>query len=273
MAPGLTARAVKKKGPDFGHAHGQAGRPGQLSPRSSNTSLPSDSESDNDNAPPSPSGSLSPGHRAAPTPTPPPMRTRPERTVHNPAFVIEELSDFRDSDNERPGVIRPTAIEDAESDHGRSRPRRPFEGYNRVVSGMRDLNCIDSSDESDLDFSEAGHQEFLRQRREAKKLKRMTSGSIGKRSIKESLGDDSDHEDINEPFLSIEEAGSSARRLRRKSNKFGNRHSLQFMDPPPNIEELDEPGPSEDEYLIGETLAKELPYYEFMQIDSPLHDA
>lgn len=191
--------------------------------------------------------------------------------MHNPALVIEELSDFRDSDNERPDVIRPTAIEDAESDRSRSRPRHPPEGYQRVVRGISNLNCSDSSEESDFDFDEVEHQEFLRKSREAKRHKRMTSGSIGKRSITESLGGDSDHEDLNKPFLSAEEAGSSARRLRRK---IGNRHSLQFQDPPPGIEELDEPESSEDEYLISEALARELPYYEYsvMQIDSPLHE-
>ncbi|KAK0611498.1 hypothetical protein B0T14DRAFT_540583 [Immersiella caudata] len=263
MAPGFTARAVKTKGPNFSHA--QPGRPGQLSPRSSNTSLPSDSDSDDD-APPSRSGSLSPGHRAAPTP--PSRRIRTGRTVHNPALVIEELSDFRDSDNELPGIIRPTAIEDAESDRSRSRPRQLPEAFVRKIN---DLNCDSSSDDSVLDFEEADYQEFLRRSREAKRRKRMTSGSIGKRTITESLGSDSDHEDLNKPFLSVEEAGSSARRLRRKSNKFGNRHSLQFQDPPPGIEELDEPESSEDEYLISEALARELPYYEYsvMEVDSP----
>jgi len=259
-ASGLTARAVGAKAPNFSHV--RPARPEQLSPRSSTNSLESDSESDD--APPSRLGSLSPEQRAAPAPSP--QRIRSGRTVRNPALVIEELSDFRDSDNERPGVIRPTAIEDAESDRSRSRNRYPPESYQKVVRGIGNLNCSDSSDYSD--FDEAEHQEFLRKQREAKRRKRMTSGSIGKRTITESLGSESDHEDLSKPFLSAEEAGSTARRLRRR---IGNRHSLQFQDPPPGIEELDEPESSEDEYLISEALARELPYYEYsvMQIDSP----
>ena len=98
----------------------------------------------------------------------------------------------------------------------------------------------------------------------------MTSGSIGKRTISESIGSDSDREDVL-PFLEVNEVGSSARRLRRK---VGDRRSLQFQDPPPpRIEELEEPPTSEDEMLDGETLARELPYYTLeyisMEIDSP----
>jgi len=262
MAPGLTAR-LAGKGPNFSH-HSRPARPDQLSPRSSNTSLPSSSDEDEDEAPPRPSRSVSPENPPAPAPPSPP-RARAERTVVNPALVIEELSDFTDSDDDRPGVIRPVAIEDAESDRSRSRSRYPPELYQRITSDLGNLNCSDS-DFSDL--SEAEHQEFLRRQREVKRRKRMSSGSIGKRTISESIGSDTDREDLNKPFLPLEEVGSSARRLRRR---IGNRHSLQFQDPPPGIQELDEPDSSEDEYLISEALARELPYYEYavMEIDSP----
>ncbi|KAK1753073.1 hypothetical protein QBC47DRAFT_362904 [Echria macrotheca] len=260
MAPGFTARFAGK-GPTFGHA--RPARPDQLSPRSSNTSLPS--SSDEDEARPSPSRSLSPEHTdpAAPAPPPPP-RNRPERTVVNSALIIEEMSDFTDSDDDRFGVIRPVAIEDAESDRSRSRSRYPPEIYQRITSDLGNLHCSDS-DYSDL--SEAEHQEFLKRQREAKRRKRMSSGSIGKRTISESIGSDTDREDMNKPFLPVEEVGSTARRLRRR---MGNRHSMQFRDPRP-IQELDEPESSEDEYLISEALARELPYYEYsvMEIDSP----
>lgn len=130
---------------------------------------------------------------------------------------------------------------------------------------LGNLNCSDS-DETDLEEHE--YKEFLIKRRMAARHKRMTSGSIGKRTISESIGSDTDREDIRS-FLGAEEAGSSARRLRRR---VGDRRSLQFPDPPPpRIEELDEPGSSDDELLAGESLARELPYYEYvsMEIDSP----
>ncbi|KAK5661759.1 hypothetical protein OQA88_9860 [Cercophora sp. LCS_1] len=255
MASGFTARFAAGKGPNFSHV--RPAHPETLSPRSSNTSLPSSSDEE-ENAPPSPSRSLSSEHPAGPG-TPP---RRPERTVINPALVIEELSDFTDSDDDRPGVVRPVAIEDAESDRSHSRSRHPPELYQRLASDLGNLHC-DDSDSSDLD--EAEYQEFLRKQREVKRRKRMSSGSIGKRTISESIGSDTDREDLKKPFLPAEEVGSSARRLRRK---IGNRHSLQFQDPPPGILELDEPDSDEE---ISEALARELPYYEYaaMVIDSP----
>ena len=90
----------------------------------------------------------------------------------------------------------------------------------------------------------------------------MSSGSIGKRTISESIGSDSDREDLQQ-FLDMNDVGSSARRLRRR---VGDRWSLQFQDPPPRIDEIEE-----HEELDGEFLAKELPYYNYisMEIDSP----
>ena len=184
-------------------------------------------------------------------------------------FIVEELSDFGDSDDERPGVIRPCAIEYPESDRSRSTSRHRPEIDQRMMFNLGNLNCSDDSDETDLEEHE--YQEFLIKRRAERRHKRMSSGSIGKRTISESIGSDTDREDIQSfrSFLGSEEAGSSARRLRRR---VGDRRSLQFQDPPPpRIDELDEPDSSEDEIFIGESLARELPYYEYvsMEVDSP----
>lgn len=176
------------------------------------------------------------------------------------------MSDFGDSDDERVGVIRPHAIEYAESDRSRSRSRNPPEIDQTIMQHLGNLNCSDESDLSDIDTVE--YQDILLKRREQRRHKRMTSGSIGKRTISESIGSDTDREDLK-AFLGAEEVGSSARRLRRKT---GDRRSLLFQDPPPpRIEELEEPDSSEDEILISETLARELPYYQYisMEIDSP----
>lgn len=179
---------------------------------------------------------------------------------------MEELSDFANSDEERSGVVRPCAIEDAESDRSPSRSRSRPEIDPSMMYNLGNLNCSDDSDETDIDEHE--YQEFLIRRRAEKRRKRMSSGSIGKRTISESIGSDSDREDLKS-FLGAEEIGSSARRLRRR---VGDRRSLQFQDPPPpRIDELDEPDSSDDGILIGESLARELPYYEYvsMEVDSP----
>jgi hypothetical protein len=181
-------------------------------------------------------------------------------------LTIEELSDFGDSDSERLDVVRPSAIEYAESERSRSRSRNRREIDPRIMRNLGNLNCTsdnDDSDETDVDEQEYG--EFLKRWRAEKRRKRMSSGSIGKRTISESIGSDTDREDLK-AVLGVDEVGSSARRLRRR---VGDRRSLQFQDPPPpRIEELDEPASSDDEIL---NLARELPYYEYvsMEVDSP----
>lgn len=85
---------------------------------------------------------------------------------------------------------------------------------------------------------------------------------MGKRTMSERS--DSDHEDVRH-CLDFEQAGSSARRLKRR---VGDRRSLIFQDPPPKIDEIDEPP---EELEDTEMLAKELPFYAFttMEVDSP----
>lgn len=247
-------------------------RPGQLSPHStSSSSAPSSDSDDSDdsdddsNAVPDPSP-LSAATDGRPAPAPLPRQARIGRVVTHTEFIVEELSDFGDSDGERPGVIRPCAIEYPPSDRSRSTSRNRPEIDQRMMYNLGNLNCSDDSDETDLDEHE--YREFLIKRRAERRRMRMSSGSIGKRSFCETMGSDTDREDLRS-LLGAEEAGSSARRLRRR---VGDRRSLQFQDPPPpRIDELDEPGSSDEAIFIGESLARELPYYEYvsMEVDSP----
>ncbi|KAK4237567.1 hypothetical protein C8A03DRAFT_15897 [Achaetomium macrosporum] len=267
MAPPLSTGQTAVNGPSFSHS--RAIRPEQLSPRTtSSSSASAASSSDSEDS----EGSIAVGPSASPIPErrPEPAPPAPEtnRIVTETDLIVEELSDFGDSDDERLGVIRPCAIEYAESDRSSSRSRTRPEVDQKMVYSLGNLNCSDDSDESDL--SEHEYEAFLIKRRAEMRRKRMSSGSIGKRTISESIGSDTDLEDIRS-FLGVEEAGSSARRLRRRVGD-RNRHSLQFQDPPPpRIDELDEPPSSEDEIFVGESLARELPYYEYvsMEVDSP----
>ncbi|KAK1766459.1 hypothetical protein QBC33DRAFT_100824 [Phialemonium atrogriseum] len=236
--------------------------PDELSPlSSSSSSAPSDSSS-------SESGSVSSEQPEPPPPPPPPPRVAPSRTVTQATFTVEELSDFDDSDDDRLGVVRPHTIEDADSERSRSRSRNPPEIDRTVMYKFQNLGCDDSdSDETDIDEDE--YQEFLFKRRAERRQKRMSSGSIGKRTIAESIGSDTDREDLR-VFVMADQVGSSARRLRRK---VGDRRSLQFTDPPlPRIDQMDEPPTSDDDFLDDDAL-KELPYYTLdyitMEIDSP----
>ncbi|KAL2135164.1 hypothetical protein VTI74DRAFT_9481 [Chaetomium olivicolor] len=265
MAPPLLTSQTAVNGPSF--AHSGTIRPEQLSPRSTSSSCPSSSDSEDSEGsivadPPS----SAPVPERPPEPAPLAPQARIGRIVTRAEFIVEELSDFGDSDDEQLDVIRPCAIEYAESDRSRSTSRHRPEIDQKMMHNLGNLNCSDDSDETDLDEHE--YQEFLIKRRAERRRMRMSSGSIGKRTISESIGSDTDREDIRS-FLGAEEAGSSARRLRRR---IGDRRSLQFQDPPPpRIDELDEPDSSDDDIFIGESLARELPYYEYvsMEVDSP----
>ncbi|CAK7269498.1 hypothetical protein SEPCBS119000_003599 [Sporothrix epigloea] len=220
-------------------------------------------------------------------------------------LIIEEISDF-DSDNGRIQIIRPFEIEEAESEREKitdpnrnrrgkfnmakmrrrssARLFRPPELDRGVTSGLREFTFGAESDEEVLldeddgsDYDDDALDSFLLRQRDEKRRRRMTSGSISKRTITESIGSDTDTEDLSS-ILDANDVGSSARRLRRRLD----RHSLQFQDPPPpRIDELDEPDTSDNEdeddvkELIqnGEFLARELPYYTLeyisMEVDSP----
>lgn len=137
-----------------------------------------------------------------------------------------------------------------------------------MINDLRNLNCrspdtVLSSDDSDLD--EAAHQAILEGIRAESRRQRMSQSSIGTKRTMSERGSDSDHEDVRS-YIGFDEAGSSARRLRRRIA--GNRASLIFQDPPPRIDEVVEPS---EELEVTETLAKELPFYEYtsMEVDSP----
>lgn len=182
------------------------------------------------------------------------------RVIARANFTIEELGDFDEDDMAgRTDVIRPSSIEDPESD----RPNDALDGL--MLNGMENLHCGSSgpdtsSDESDLD--EAVHQAILQRNRDRDRRMRMSQGSIGTKRTMSDRGSDSDHEDVRH-YIGFDEAGSSARRMKRRIG--GDRRSLIFQDPPPRIDEVIEPEELE------EALARELPFYEYtsMEVDSP----
>ncbi|KAJ2902294.1 hypothetical protein MKZ38_000760 [Zalerion maritima] len=177
-------------------------------------------------------------------------------------FTLEELeSDYdpQDSDTEDLPTMLPHAIEYPQSERSRSRSRGRVD--NKIMRSFTRLGVHDDSDESDEDdeLDPVMHRRIIQQIRSQQRRRRMKSGSIGKRTISESIGSDTDNEDV--PYLNVEEVGSSARRLRRKYE----RHSFIFQDPPPpRIDEMDEPPSTDDEVEI---FGKELPYWT-MEIDS-----
>lgn len=189
------------------------------------------------------------------------------------SLVIEELSDFDDDDMQgRDDVLRPSAIEYAESERSKSRTRVAPDDP-RMIDELQNLNCRspdppDPPSGSESDISELDdHEATLRRIRAENRRQRMSQSSVGtKRTISERGSDGDDSNDRGErSFVGFEEAGSSARRLRRRVGD--KRVSLTFPDPPPRIDEV----PEELSLEETETLARELPFYEYssMEVDSP----
>lgn len=217
--------------------------------------------------------------------------------AHAASISIEELSDFDENNMEgRDDVLHPSTIEYAESEPGgtsRSRSRRLAGDDPQVINDLENLNfrspdpepddsASDSSSSPNLD--DAAHLAILEGIRAENRRQRMSQSSIGtKRTLSERFEGESDESDDREDlrgvqYLGFEEAGSSARRLKRRTVGVGGSHvhhrgSLIFQDPPPRIDEVVEP-PDSEELEVGaeeETLARELPFYEYtsMEVDSP----
>ncbi|KAI1249527.1 hypothetical protein MGN70_009140 [Eutypa lata] len=237
----------------------RAPRPEEISPRSSASS---DEESEESASPPQ-----SPVSDPPEVPQPAPQATSASTSVAEATFAIEELSDFDpdDCDDDDPDVLRPSEFEYPESDRSRSRTRQPPDMDPAVMSDFRNLNPFDddSDDDGDGDIDD-DFRRNLQQRRAERRLRRMKSGSISKRTISE-RGSDSDKEDIL-PYHDGPETGTNTRRLRRKTDRHSMQFSGQFFE---RIEELKEPN-SDDEIILddAEVFARELPYWTLMDVDS-----
>lgn len=182
-------------------------------------------------------------------------------------FAVEEISDCSlDSDEEIPlDIIRPYAIDEygGGSERSRSGSCRTHD-IEPITTRVQDFNPFDDSGSDVEDDDEFSAQ--LKRERQARRLRRMKSGSISKRTISE-RDSESDREDLM-PWLEVTDAGMGPghRRVRRRGE---NRSSIQFTGPlPERIEELREPN-SDDEIILddSEIFARELPYFSFMEID------
>ncbi|OTA92423.1 hypothetical protein M434DRAFT_324697 [Hypoxylon sp. CO27-5] len=245
-------------GTKFSYSRGP--RPEEISPRSSNSS---DGESDSSASPPQSPLSDIPKLRHQHVEQVTAIQVEQSAT----AFSIEELSDdcSINSDDDHLNVIRPYAFEDAHSDRSRSRSRPPPDMDPAVMTGIENLNTTFEDSDVDIDHDDEEFTRQLQKRREERRLRRMKSGSLSKRTVSE-RGSDSDREDVLPYVYEGSEAGST----RRTRRKVGDRTSIQFTGPlPERIEELKEPN-SDDEIILDEAelFAKELPYWTLMDVDS-----
>lgn len=177
--------------------------------------------------------------------------------------------DYEAFDSGASSPLRPHQYEDAESEPPRSTrgtsPNRELDP--RILHGISQMNCAPEEEEFMADRAV-----WEKKMKDERRRKRRSSSSVQKRSLAQSIGSDTDNEDIQQPmFEDANEAGSTARRLRRKVA--GERTSLIFDDPPPRIEELEEPESCEEVVSVdddeGHTqgVDRNLPYY-VMEIDT-----
>lgn len=211
------------KGPHF--KYNPSMRPEDISPRSSSPS------SDSSGSPPR---SLS-SEPEIPDTVPQTYSVKYSRVVTEGNFTIEELqdSDAHFESDDALSVVQPDQYEDAESDCARYPVPTTNDLDARILAaGLEKLDCNNHSDEREA---------WIKEERKKRRSKRLSSGSIHKRTLSQSIGSDTDEEDLRQ--VDANEAGSSARRLRRKT---GERGSLIFDDPPQMIAELDEPESGDD---------------------------
>ena len=243
-------------------SYSRAPRPEEMSPRSSESS---EEESEPSASPPQSPLSEPPEVRK---PTAQPTASSASITVEA-TFAIEELDNLDPNDSDVDLlVLRPFEIESPDSDSSGSPSRRPPDMDPSVVSDFMNFHPFYDSDEpgDDVDDFHNSHdfERNLQQRRQERRIRRMKSGSISKRTISE-RGSDSDREDIL-PYHDGSETGPNSRRLRRKTDRHSMQYSGQYFE---RIEELKEPN-SDDEIILedAEVFARELPYWTLMDVDS-----
>jgi len=185
-------------------------------------------------------------------------------------LIIEDLGEY-EYDTDDGEVITPYAIECPEpgptskqQQQQQQQPSRRRDLDPAFQRNFADLNPFDTSDD-DMDENDE-FEANRRKAREERRLRRMKSGSISKRTVSE-RGSDSDREDV--PHFcqgEFNDSGPAYRRTRRKTD----RHSMQFSGQfPESIEELKEPS-SDDEIIFEDTelYARELPFWTLMDVDS-----
>ncbi|KAF2834847.1 hypothetical protein M501DRAFT_1020451 [Patellaria atrata CBS 101060] len=146
------------------------------------------------------------------------------RMADDADFTIEEITESDAENDSETEVVRPDQFEDARSENATKRDSGSHTG---IVDSFQQLNC------------EADSESDEQTRRYRAKKKRWSAG-VFKRSHSQSVGSDSDMEDVE--ALDAHDVGSSARRLRRRVRGPGDRSSLIFEDMPhPHIVEVSEP--------------------------------
>jgi hypothetical protein len=125
-------------------------------------------------------------------------------------FTVKEIheNDYEGYDSEDDDVIRPHQYEDAESDRAHSVKSAAHNDLDfRFLSGFKDLHFENEED---------GRELWLEQSRAEKRAKRRSSGGVQKRTLSQSIGSDTDDEDLQSSiFEGANKLGGGTRKLRR----------------------------------------------------------
>jgi hypothetical protein len=140
-------------------------------------------------------------------------------------------------------VIRPHQYDDADIDSDRAQSVNPIR--------PNDLDSLLSRLSLHCENEEEDREAWVKAKRARRKWKR-SSGCVLKRTLSQSIGSDTDEEDLQPvAFEGANEAGSTARKLRRNTKEGG---SLVF-------DEVDE----EEDGGDGQCTDRELPYYRYVK--------
>lgn len=255
--------------PSLGGVGSQFGRvrPEEISPRSSKSSdHAEDSDAGSDQ-----STNLSLDHGMSDDWDPFQLPRASSRITVDCAFEITECSEdgdgddeFMDSDVESLEILRPSGFsspasgrESPASGRSPSRSRVDRELDPRVLYGFEGLDCFDtdeSGSEEDPEMSE--HDRNRKRLRLEKRQRRMTSGSLSKRTVSD-RGSDEDREDL-QPW---DTGDPGQRRIRRKTDRW----SLLSTQAPDIIIEVKEPHSDGEMSVDSEELLQELPFWRLIE--------
>jgi Ni/Co efflux regulator RcnB len=157
-------------------------------------------------------------------------------------FTIEEVFDDSDACTDTDTSILLPEYEDADSDwvdgeDEETRLRRQGKGLQEQLEETNIISNFEALCGGPNGFDHASsplERSMEQERKYRRKKKRWSQGQYYKRTYSQSMGSDTDGDEDLDPLMDINEVGSSARRLRRRTGELGSplfkRGSLLFED-------------------------------------------
>ncbi|KAK0106317.1 hypothetical protein ONS96_003955 [Cadophora gregata f. sp. sojae] len=165
-------------------------------------------------------------------------------------FTIEEVQEGDRGSLRNYETVWPSSYSDAEESEAQAEQSQDSPSIANFQNMSFGTAVADNDHDEEEGEEELANKEWLLKMRAEKLAKRRSSSSVFKRTLSESIGSDTDDEDVQPfNFLDANQVGSSARRVRRR--RALERTSLVFEDPPARIDEMDEPESGEEIVDMG----------------------